>query len=382
MLSPSVERRLSAEKTAVDYMQLKGVFLSAATMLSAFGAFAQKSAQPVTLQAPSRIIKTDTFVRQSRQIAGVMNPVAPFTGVPLAGHKAYYGAMTDFVNGYCKQYLGAHTKTLSTVQGRGNNRFSLIDNVLKRHEIPAELKYLAVIESALNNQAVSPVGAVGPWQLMESTARMMGLTVNGKHDDRTDWFKSTNAAAKYLSFLYKNLNDWLLVVAAYNSGPVPVQRAIEKTGSHSFWDIKKFLPRETQGHVLAFIATASIFEKMSPFIKQGQLPEDFKFGNEEPSADKKEPPVPKIVFSKEELESMAIVRLSEPMFEELLTMELGIDKKLFKKWNPDYDLFVYNTYPDEFYRLRIPKEKLDAFIEKKEALSKKSKQIFTAENIL
>jgi len=363
-------------------MQLKGVLLSAATMLSAFGAFAQKSAQPVTLQAPSRIIKTDTIVRQSRQIAGVMNPVAPFSGVPLAGHKAYYGVMTDFVNGYCKQYLGAHTKTLSTVQGRGSNRFSLIDNVLKRHEIPAELKYLAVIESALNNQAVSPVGAVGPWQLMESTARMMGLTVNGKHDDRTDWYKSTNAAAKYLSSLYKNLNDWLLVVAAYNSGPVPVQRAIEKTGSHSFWDIKKFLPRETQGHVLAFIATASIFEKMSPFIKQGQLPEDFKFGNEEPGADKKEPPVPKIVFSKEELESMALVRLSEPMFEELLTLELGIDRKQFKKWNPDYDLFVYNTYPDEFYRLRIPKEKLDVFIEKKEALSKKSKQIFTAENIL
>ncbi len=381
MLSPSAESRLSAEKTVVDYMQLKGVLLSAA-ILGGIGASAQKAAQPVTLQAPSRIIKTDTIVRQSKPIAGVLAPAAPFTGVPLAGHKAYYGSMTDYVNGYCKQYLGAHTKTLSTVQGRGNNRFSLIDNILKRHEIPTELKYLAVIESALNNQAVSPVGAVGPWQLMESTARLMGLTVNGKRDDRTDWFKSTNAAAKYLSFLYKNLNDWLLVVAAYNSGPVPVQRAIERTGSRSFWDIKKFLPRETQGHVLAFIATASIFEKMSSFIGKGQLPDDFKFGNEEASPEKKDPPAPKIVFSKEELESMAIIRLSEPMYEDLMLMELGIDRAQFKKWNPDYDLFVYDSYPEEFYRLRIPKEKLDAFIEKKESLSKKSRQIFTAGNVL
>lgn len=362
-------------------MQLKGVFMSA-LILSTFGATAQKASQPVTLQAPSRVIKTDTIVRPSKQIAGVMNPVAPFTGVPLAGHKAYYGTMTDFVNGYCKQYLGAHTKTLTTVQGRGSNKFSLIDNVLKRHEIPAELKYLAVIESALNNQAVSPVGAVGPWQLMESTARMMGLTVNGKRDDRTDWFKSTTAAAKYLSFLHRQLNDWLLVVAAYNSGPVPVQRAIDKTGSRNFWDIKKFLPRETQGHVLAFIATASIFEKMSPFIRNGQLPEDFKFGNEEIAADKKEAPVPKILFSKEELESMAIIRLSEPMSEDLMLVELGIDRKLFKKWNPDYDLFVYASYPEEFYRLRIPKEKLDSFIEKKESMSKKSKQIFAADNVM
>ncbi len=359
-------------------MQLKGVFLSAA-ILSAFAATAQKG-QQVTLQAPSRVIKTDTIVR-SKPIAGVLSPNTPFTGVPLAGHKAYYGTMTDFVNGYCRQYLGAHTKTLTTVQGRGNNRFSLIDNVLKRHEIPTELKYLAVIESALNNNAISPVGAVGPWQLMEGTARQMGLTVNGKRDDRTDWFKSTTAAAKYLSFLHKQLNDWLLVVAAYNSGPVPVQRAIERTGSRSFWDIKKFLPRETQGHVLAFIATASIFEKMSPFIGKGQLPEDFKFGSEEAS-DKKEAPAPKPAFTREELEAMAIIRLNEPMSEDLMLTELGIDRKLFKKWNPDYDLFVYSAYPEEFYRLRIPKEKLDSFIEKKEALSKKSKQIFSADNVM
>ena len=363
-------------------MQAKRIILSAAFGLAAVAAYAQ-DARPIILQGQAKIIKTDTIIKSSKVagklIVGVL-PVAPFTGVPLAGEKAYFGPMTDYVNGFVRQYLGAHNKTLSTVQGRGNKNFSLIDNVLKRHDIPSELKYLAVIESALNNNAVSPVGAVGPWQFMESTARLMGLIVNGKRDDRTDWFKSTNAAAKYLTFLHNQLNDWLLVVAAYNSGPVPVQRAIERTGSHSFWDIKKYLPRETQGHVLAFVATASIFEKMGKFIREGQLPDDFKFGNEEPAAAVKDivaPPKP--LFTPEELASMAIVRISEPVSLELLISELGIDKKTLNKWNPDYDLFVYNTYAEDFYRLRIPKDKLDSFVEKKDFLTRKSKQIFEAE---
>jgi membrane-bound lytic murein transglycosylase D len=355
-------------------------------LLAASASFAQ-SRREIIIQAPSRVIKTDTIIRpiktDGKLIAGAL-PIAPprFVGVPLAGQKAYFGSMTEYVNGYVRNYLGAHNKTLSTVQGRGGKKFSLIDNVLKRHDIPVELKYLAVIESALNNNAVSPVGAVGPWQLMESTARLMGLTVNGKRDDRTDWFKSTNAAARYLTFLHSQLNDWLLVVAAYNSGPTPVLRAIERTGSHNFWDIKKYLPRETQGHVLAFVATASIFEKMSKFIGPGSLPADFRFGNEEVLASAKAviaPPKP--LFTPEELASMAIVRISEPVSLEFLSSELGMDMKLLNKWNPDYDLFVYNTYSEDFYRLRIPKEKLDGFVEKKDYIMKRSKQIFTAENM-
>jgi len=355
--------------------------------MASVAVFAQNTRQ-IIIQAPPKVIKTDTIITPSKTagklIAGTV-PITkpdPFRGVPLAGQKSYYGSMTDYVNGFVRQYLGAHNRTLSTVQDRGNKKFSLIDNILKRHDVPLELKYLAVIESALNNKAVSPVGAVGPWQLMESTARLMGLTVNGKRDDRTDWFKSTNAAARYLTTLYGQLNDWLLVVAAYNSGPTPVLRAIERTGSHSFWDIKKYLPRETQGHVLAFVATASIFEKMSKFIGPGSLPSDFRFGNEEAVAATTNtiaPPKPQ--FTPEELGSMAIVRISEPVSLELLSAELGMDRKLLNKWNPDYDLFVYNTYEEDFYRLRIPKEKLDGFVEKKDYLTKKSRQIFTAENM-
>ncbi len=360
-------------------MQLKGLILFAALLPSA-AAFAQKE-MPV-MKAPVKVIRTDSVIPtpKGKKIAGLLPAASaegPFKGVPLAGQKAYFGAMTEYVNGYVRQYLGAHNKTLSTVQGRGRKQFSLIENVLKRHSIPNELKYLAVIESALNNKAVSPVGAVGPWQLMESTARLMGLRVDGKRDDRTDWLKSTNAAAKYLSHLHEQLNDWLLVVAAYNSGPTPVQRAIDRTGSHSFWDIKKYLPRETQGHVLAFVATASIFEKMQPYIAGGLLPDNFKFGNED--AGPKDPAVIlKPQFTKEELERMAIVRINEPFVLDMMADELGMDKKELKKWNADYDLFADGNWSEDFYRLRIPKDKLDSFVEKKEALLKKSHEFYSS----
>lgn len=301
-----------------------------------------------------------------------------FKPVPLAG-TSYYGEMNDFVTDFVRKYFQSHNQTLNVVQGKGNSLFSLIDNILEKHEVPKELKYLAVIESALNNNAVSRVGAVGPWQFMASTARLMGLTVSGKRDERKDYMKSTTAAAKYLTYLYGELNDWLLVVAAYNSGPTPVQRAIAKTGSRNFWDIKPYLPRETQGHVLAFIATATIFENLSKFISAGSIPSDFNFktGTNAPAtpaaAAAKKAVSP---FTPEELKNMAIVRISEPLSIDLMVQELGVDKRLLNKWNPDYDLFVYDTYPQEYYSLRIPKDKLDKFVDKKEYMSKRSKQIF------
>ena len=364
-------------------MQLKGFFVSAA-LLSSVVSFAQKEMPEI--KAPAHVIRTGNVipapVSTGKKIAGIMPvrpPAAgPFTGVPLAGQKDYFGAMTDYVNGYVRQYLGAHNRTLSTVEGRGRNKFSLIENVLKRLEVPNELKYLAVIESALNNNAVSPVGAVGPWQLMESTARMMGLRVDARRDDRRDWLKSTQAAGKYLVRLHDQLNDWLLVVAAYNSGPTPVLRAIDKTGSHSFWDIKKYLPRETQGHVLAFVATASIFEKMRPYIAAGELPDNFRFGNEEATSLKDAVAPPKPQFAKEELERMAIVRINEPVVLELMADELGMDKKELRKWNADYDLFADGNWNEDFYRLRIPKDKLDGFVEKKDLLMRKSREYLSS----
>jgi membrane-bound lytic murein transglycosylase D len=304
--------------------------------------------------------------------------------IPLAGQKSYFGEMNDYVIDFVRKYMELHNPTLNTVQNNATAPFSLIDNVLAQHHLPKELKYIAVIESALNTNAVSSAGAAGPWQLMEATARSMGLSVTRKNDDRKDWYKSTTAAAKYLSTLYGQLNDWLLVIAAYNSGPTPVQRAIAKTGSTNFWEIKPYLPRETQGYVLAFIATASIFENLSKFIGLGSIPMDFEFNKEEApkgvAATKAvktgTPAITRPSFTDDELKQICIVRISEPIYLELMAQQLDVDKKLLTRWNSDYDMFEYHTYPTPFYNLRIPKDKLDVFLQKKEYLTKKSKQIY------
>lgn len=348
------------------------------------------SAKPV----PTTTSKPQTTPSEPAVLSSIEAP--KYGPVPLAGTRSYFGEKNEYVNNYVRNYLEAHNKTLNSVQNSSTKPFSVIDNVLEKKQLPKELKYLAVIESALNHKAVSRAGAVGPWQLMESTAKMMGLSVNRHRDDRTDWYKSTTAATKYLELLYSQLNDWLLVIAAYNSGPTPVQRAIERTGSRNFWDIKEYLPRETQGHVLAFIATASIFENLSKFINLGSVPVDFKFGKEEDLIPMKKADAGKTIpglntpgttvaktadkkaqFTEGELKNMTIVRITEPLHLEMTCQELGMDKKLIARWNADYELFLLNTYPTPFYNLRIPKDKLDQFLAKKDQLIHKSQAIFS-----
>lgn len=138
--------------------------------------------------------------------------------------------------------------------------FNLMDNILLNNGIPKEMKYLAVIESNLKPYATSWVGAVGPWQFMPATGRNMGLTINAYTDERTNYYKSTQAAAKYLKELYGQLGDWLLVIAAYNGGPGRVFSAMRKSGSNNFWELQNYLPLESRNHVKKFIATHYIME--------------------------------------------------------------------------------------------------------------------------
>ena len=164
--------------------------------------------------------------------------------------------------GFVKDYLEIHEERLEKMKSWGMPYFMLIENILKRYRLPATLKYLAVIESDLQSNALSSAGAVGPWQLMPGTARDLGLTVTHSRDDRMDLNKSTHAAAKFLSQLYENLGDWLLVIAAYNGGPARVEQITKKRGSHDFWKIQNDLPAESRTHVKKFIATHYIFESI------------------------------------------------------------------------------------------------------------------------
>lgn len=149
---------------------------------------------------------------------------------------------------------------LEKMKGWAQPYFNLMDNILISNGIPKEMKYLAVIESNLKPYATSWVGAVGPWQFMPGTGRNMGLVINNYTDERTNYYKSTQAAAVYLKQLYNQLGDWLLVIAAYNGGPGRVFSAIRKSGSNNFWELQNYLPLESRNHVKKFIATHYIME--------------------------------------------------------------------------------------------------------------------------
>jgi membrane-bound lytic murein transglycosylase D len=157
-------------------------------------------------------------------------------------------------------YMAKNNCMLSKIKDKHPRYFQIMDEVLSQYKLPVELKYLAIIESELNTHAVSRVGAVGPWQLMPGTARVLSLKVSKKYDERTHFYKSTVAASKYLRDLYNLFEDWPLVIAAYNAGPAPVYKAIKKSGSRNFWRLQNYLPEETRGHVKRFIATHYFFE--------------------------------------------------------------------------------------------------------------------------
>jgi membrane-bound lytic murein transglycosylase D len=161
---------------------------------------------------------------------------------------------------FANHYIKTSAEDLASIKQRSKTPFSIMDAVFSRYGLPVELKYLAVIESELKTSALSRVGALGPWQLMPSTAHDLGLKITRQYDERTSYSKSTKAAALYLRDLYAQFGDWLLVLAAYNAGPRPVYTAIKKSGSRNFWALQSYLPAETRGHVKRFIATHYYFE--------------------------------------------------------------------------------------------------------------------------
>jgi len=161
---------------------------------------------------------------------------------------------------FVKSYMVREEEALSMVKAKSKTYFQLIDTIFTRYNLPLELKYLAVVESDLKTTALSRVGARGMGQLMPTTARELGLKVSSKYDERTQAYRSTVAAAKYLRDLYAEFGDWLLVIAAYNGGPGTIYKAIKRSGSRNFWALQNFLPEESRGHVKRFIGTHYYFE--------------------------------------------------------------------------------------------------------------------------
>lgn len=165
------------------------------------------------------------------------------------------------VQSYIDLYSGRKREMTSRMLGLAELYFPVFEEYLDRHGMPLEMKYLAVVESALNPNARSRVGAVGLWQFMLPTGKMFGLHADSYMDERHDLHKSTEAACKYLKYLHNMYGNWEMALAAYNCGPGNVNKAIRRSGGEkNYWKIYDFLPRETRGYVPAFIAVNYIFE--------------------------------------------------------------------------------------------------------------------------
>jgi membrane-bound lytic murein transglycosylase D len=166
-------------------------------------------------------------------------------------------------NPFIKKYIDIYTisrrKDVSKMLGLSRLYFPIFEEALDRNKLPMELKYLPVVESALNPLAVSSSGATGLWQLLLNTSQLLDLEVDSYIDERRDPYKSTEAACKYLKYLYHTFNDWQLALAAYNGGPGVVRNAIQRSGGKtSFWEIQSFLPEQTKWYVPAFIAAVYV----------------------------------------------------------------------------------------------------------------------------
>lgn len=342
-------------------LTLSGLLFITAFSASAgdFTSGARISSRDTVTQASDSVDKTLSEVIKSRSLPKAekiqyVNQVTRYGFKSLFKNLSYNASMpySSQVNPYAEtfmqDYLHAHESYLLKMKGSSQLYFNLIDNIFSRYGLPKELKYLAVIESNLKPQALSWMGARGPWQLMSYTARDYGLLVNGYIDERTDYYKSTNAAARYLLSLYKDLKDWLLVIAAYNGGPGKVYGAIRKSGSRNFWSLQYYLPTESRNHVKKFIATHYIMEAFTPGSS------NFNYAS---LSDGTAP-----ALSGTETANTETLTISGKYSSVVVCKNLAVDINEFNRLNPGFDAALASG---DTYDIRLAPDKMDLFVANK-----------------
>ncbi len=237
-----------------------------------------------------------------------------------------------------RTYLQKRKSSISTIMERARYFFPMFEEHLAKYNIPMELKYLAVIESALNPTARSRVGATGLWQFMYPTGKFYHLEVSSYIDERSDPYRATEAACKYLESLYKIYGDWSMVLAAYNYGPGNVSKAIRRSGgSTNYWNIRKYLPRETAAYVPAFYATLYIFE----YAKEHNIK------------------------SKENAISYYAtdtVQVKRQLTFSQINETLNVDIEVLKFLNPQYKLDIIPYVKGKNYVLTLPRKDIGNFV--------------------
>jgi membrane-bound lytic murein transglycosylase D len=286
--------------------------------------------------------------------------------------KVYEQINNNLVAGYINTYATRYSQHLQIMLEKGEPYFGMIEKIFKENGIPEEMKYLAVIESSFNTNARSRVGAVGAWQFMSGTARIFGLTVGKKVDERKDFYKSTLAAAKYLNELYEQFGDWLLVVAAYNCGAGGVQRAMKASGRSDFWGMQYFLPSESRNHVYKFIATGYILDRFNNFFGVGDDDSNSSVAAavEKPASFTTAGPSE---LTEEDMFNTVEFNISGKYRMEAIAKKLNVDLAEMNRLNPDFAKTMAG--PDNSYDLRVPKEKMKVFMNEKDEILKESVQM-------
>jgi len=236
-----------------------------------------------------------------------------------------------------KSYLKNRKRSYERLMAISEYYFPMFEAALAKYDVPLEIKYLAVVESALNPHAKSRVGATGLWQFMFATGKQYKLDVSSYVDERSDPLKATEAACQYLSNMYKIFGDWDLVLASYNSGPGNVSKAIRRSGGQqNYWNIRKFLPKETAGYVPAFLATMYIYE----YHKEHGI---------EPK---------RAAISYVATDTVMVKR--EMSFKQISDL-LDIPESQIKLLNPGYKLDVVPNIKGENHYLRLPMNKVAVY---------------------
>jgi membrane-bound lytic murein transglycosylase D len=236
-------------------------------------------------------------------------------------------------------YLENRQATYLELYSKSDYFFPIFENALQKYNVPLELKYIPVIESALNPRAKSRVGATGLWQFMFNTAKDLDLKVNSYVDERMDPIKSSEAAAKYLSELYARFNDWNLAIAAYNYGPGNIRRAIKASGYSNFWNLRGYLPKETANYVPSFIATLYLFE----FAHKHEI---------------------KMKSKEMKLALTDSIPIKKTVSFNHIADKIGVPLDTLNFLNPSYIHSIIPNVKNKQYYLTLPQAYTDAFIEK------------------
>ena len=253
---------------------------------------------------------------------------------------AFNPALQKVIN----SYLRHRKKYYPALMAKAKYYFPMFEQYLDQYDIPLEMKYLAIVESALRPKVRSRVGATGLWQFMYGTGKQFDLKVSSYVDERQDPVKATIAACKYLSQLFTAFGDWDLALAAYNSGPGNVRKAIKRSGGYrNYWNIRPYLPRETAGYVPAFYATMYIFEYANEHKIYAELPTFFGFQTD-------------------------TIRVKQTISFDQISEIINVDEKVISYLNPSYKLDIIPFVKDRNYAVRLPSNKMVAFLDKEKEL--------------